>query len=818
MCQHGTGGSHFSPHSTVSHLPNPNQRHLSPTSCANVAREAAIQAHTFPPHFTVLHLPISHQRHLSPTSCANVAREAAILAHLSTGYVGIATLIDQYEDATCVHFILQLCTGVQEGWCGREVECRRGGVQEGWSAGGVVCRRGGVQEGWSAGGVVCRRGGVQEGWCAGGVVCRRGGVVERWNAGGVECRRGGVQEGWCAGGVECRRGGVQEGWCAGGVECRRGGVQEGWCAGGVECRRGGVQEGWCAGGVVCRRGGVQEGWCAGGVVCRRGGVLEGWCAGGVVCRRGGVQEGWCAGGVVCWRGGVQEGWCDGGVVCRRGGVMEGWCAGGVMCWRGGGEAKEERRWRGERTKEERRERKGGMLYDGIKAEGSYSEQQAAGMVRQIVQAVQYMHGRGVMHRDLKLENFLLLHPGDDAPLMAIDFGLSTFFEPGQRFKEVVGSAYYVAPEVLRRDYGSECDVWSIGVITYMLLCGTPPFWDVSEEGICEAVLKGEYEMSSPPWPAISQQAKHLVGRMLDSDAARRITTQEILGRILTKNSWPPFFPSLLSLDPSLPFSSTFPFPVPLHPSLPFILHLPLPRSPPPSPTLYPPPSPPRSPPPSPTPGQVVAGCCLDENEMAAIRTRFDHLDLDRDGCISVSDLVAGFQSLHIPLSEEEAREIIQASLHIPLSEEEAREIIQAVSQGKVCPNSGVPRQGQADSKGSGTLDLSEYASAIMVKRMDAARIEKAFRHFDKEGRGYITMADLKATLAAGESDETVERLFKEIGNKNVRKAFCSNWFFSPRPPRPVTATYKSHLPLPFLLPRLPLTYRVGTLTWRSSVG
>ncbi|CAI5932570.1 unnamed protein product [Closterium sp. NIES-65] len=334
MCQRGTGGSHFSPHSTVSHLPNPSQRHL------------------------------------SPTSCANVAREAAILAHLSTGQAGIATLIDQYEDATCVHFILQFC-------------------------------------------------------------------------------------------------------------------------------------------------------------------------------------------------------------------------------------------------------RGGMLYDGVKAEGSYSEQWAASMVRQIVQAVQYMHERGVVHRDLKLENFLLLHQGDDAPLMAIDFGLSTFFQPGrgvihqdlklknflmlhpgddapliaidfglstffepgqrfkqvvgsayyvapevlrrdcgsecnkvehwsddplppllpisflipclsllrpalqggggqcvlcgtkgQRFKEVVGSAYYVAPEVLRRDYGSECDVWSIGVITYMLLCGTPPFWDVSEEGICEAVLKGEYEMSSAPWPAISKQAKH----------------------------------------------------------------------------------------------------------------------------------------------------------------------------------------------------------------------------------------------------------------------------------------------------------------------
>lgn len=85
--------------------------------------------------------------------------------------------------------------------------------------------------------------------------------------------------------------------------------------------------------------------------------------------------------------------------------------------------------------------------------------------------------QGVMHRDLKLENFMLREPGDHSQLMAIDFGLSTFFEPGQRFTEIVGSAYYVAPEVLKKDYSHECDVWSMGVILYMLLCGTPPFWD-----------------------------------------------------------------------------------------------------------------------------------------------------------------------------------------------------------------------------------------------------------------------------------------------------------------------------------------------------
>lgn len=95
----------------------------------------------------------------------------------------------------------------------------------------------------------------------------------------------------------------------------------------------------------------------------------------------------------------------------------------------------------------------------------------------MVKVVAHFHEQGVIHRDLKLENFMLKSKGEDAPLMAIDFGLSTFFEPGQRFQEIVGSAYYVAPEVLRKNYGKECDIWSVGVILYMLLCGVPPFWD-----------------------------------------------------------------------------------------------------------------------------------------------------------------------------------------------------------------------------------------------------------------------------------------------------------------------------------------------------
>lgn len=83
---------------------------------------------------------------------------------------------------------------------------------------------------------------------------------------------------------------------------------------------------------------------------------------------------------------------------------------------------------------------------------------------------------GVMHRDIKPENFLLTDRSEQAVIKAADFGLCTYFQPGQRFRHIVGSAYYVAPEVLQKNYSYEADMWSLGVVLYILLCGLPPFW------------------------------------------------------------------------------------------------------------------------------------------------------------------------------------------------------------------------------------------------------------------------------------------------------------------------------------------------------
>ncbi|WJX48072.1 Mitogen-activated protein kinase cpk1 [Trifolium repens] len=171
---------------------------------------------------------------------------------------------------------------------------------------------------------------------------------------------------------------------------------------------------------------------------------------------------------------------------------------------------------------------GGELFDRIITKGHYSERATANLCRQIVTVVHNCHTMGVMHRDLKPENFLFLGKDENSPLKATDFGLSVFFKPGDVFKDLVGSAYYVAPEVLRKSYGPETDIWSAGIILYILLSGVPPFWAENEKGIFDAVLRGHIDFASDPWPSISSSAKDLVKKMLRNDPKERLSAVEVL--------------------------------------------------------------------------------------------------------------------------------------------------------------------------------------------------------------------------------------------------------------------------------------------------
>lgn len=171
---------------------------------------------------------------------------------------------------------------------------------------------------------------------------------------------------------------------------------------------------------------------------------------------------------------------------------------------------------------------GGELFDRIVEKGKYSEKDASETLRTIVQTVEYCHQLSVMHRDLKPENFVLKDKSSESPICAIDFGLSTFFRDSQIFTDLVGSPYYVAPEVLRRRYGPEADIWSCGIILYILLSGVPPFWAQTEQGIFDAILAGSLDLESDPWPKVSSEAKELISGMLRPDPKKRMTASQVL--------------------------------------------------------------------------------------------------------------------------------------------------------------------------------------------------------------------------------------------------------------------------------------------------
>ncbi|PKI31957.1 CDPK-related kinase 7-like [Punica granatum] len=172
---------------------------------------------------------------------------------------------------------------------------------------------------------------------------------------------------------------------------------------------------------------------------------------------------------------------------------------------------------------------GGELLDRILARGGkYSEEDAKAVMVQILTAVAFCHLQGVVHRDLKPENFLYTTQSENSPLKAIDFGLSDYVKPDERLNDIVGSAYYVAPEVLHRSYGTEADMWSIGVIAYILLCGSRPFWARTESGIFRAVLKADPSFDESPWPSLSPEAIDFVKRLLNKDYRKRLTAAQAL--------------------------------------------------------------------------------------------------------------------------------------------------------------------------------------------------------------------------------------------------------------------------------------------------
>lgn len=173
---------------------------------------------------------------------------------------------------------------------------------------------------------------------------------------------------------------------------------------------------------------------------------------------------------------------------------------------------------------------GGELYQKLISQTGrrYAEKTAATLVGQMLSAIFYCHSKGIAHRDIKMANFLLESDSDDAKLKMIDFGFSKMFYSAAKMSTFVGTPFYIAPEVLQGAYNEGSDVWSIGVMAYMLVVGYAPFMAKSEEGILEKIKKGNVSMDGKRWKDVSRECQTFIRKLLQKNPKKRLSAAAAL--------------------------------------------------------------------------------------------------------------------------------------------------------------------------------------------------------------------------------------------------------------------------------------------------
>jgi len=180
---------------------------------------------------------------------------------------------------------------------------------------------------------------------------------------------------------------------------------------------------------------------------------------------------------------------------------------------------------------------GGELFSRIqeRARTAFTEREAAEIMKDLCSAVQYLHGQNIAHRDIKPENLLYNIPGPSAVLKLTDFGFAKRVEPTaiRPLQTPCYTPYYAAPEVLGPEkYDKSCDIWSCGVICYILLCGMPPFYSARglplSPGMRQRIRSGQYTFPSPEWDKVSDLAKSLIRSMLKTDPSERLTIDQVM--------------------------------------------------------------------------------------------------------------------------------------------------------------------------------------------------------------------------------------------------------------------------------------------------
>ena len=352
---------------------------------------------------------------------------------------------------------------------------------------------------------------------------------------------------------------------------------------------------------------------------------------------------------------------------------------------------------------------GGELFEAITSKGFFREKDACVVMRQILKAVNYLHNMNIVHRDLKPENIMLVSKSK-FEVKIIDFGTAKILEKGTKLSKFIGTSYYIAPEVIKENYDEKCDVWSCGVILYILLCGYPPFNGSNNSAIYYNIQNSNPDFTGDEWKDVTKEAIELIKQMLVKDPSKRISASVALshkwfrdfdfGDIMNNNTNIKNNPN--KEDKQLKA---------INKMASFVIENKLKQA-----VL-----------------QFISSQFDIKKEEENLREIFRQFDTEKKGLIT--------------------KEIFLKQLNSLYGENDAAVITERIFS-------------KLDLDGSGEISYNEFLTAMIddKKIVTIDRLDKAFKLFDKDGNGKLSIEEIKQTF--GGDDQAWKKVIQEVDKNN----------------------------------------------------